>query len=50
MQREDVAAVLVALLEREDANGKAYQLIGGETPIAEAVDRAISSGDNDLFL
>jgi hypothetical protein len=45
-----VAAVLVALLEREDANGKAFDLIGGETPIADAVDRAISSGESDLFV
>ena len=36
--RADVAAVLVALLDRPDTGGQAFDLIGGDTPIPAAVD------------
>lgn len=36
--RADVAAVLVALLDRPDTGGQAFDLIGGETPIPAALD------------
>jgi uncharacterized protein YbjT (DUF2867 family) len=35
--REDVAAVLVAVLDEPATAGKSFDLISGETPIAEAV-------------
>jgi uncharacterized protein YbjT (DUF2867 family) len=35
--REDVAAVLVALLDAPETAGHTFELIGGDTPIAEAV-------------
>jgi uncharacterized protein YbjT (DUF2867 family) len=35
--REDVAAVLVAVLDEPGLAGKTFELIGGEAPIAEAV-------------
>jgi uncharacterized protein YbjT (DUF2867 family) len=35
--REDVAAVLVECLGAANSIGKAFDLIGGETPVAEAV-------------
>jgi uncharacterized protein YbjT (DUF2867 family) len=35
--RDDVAAVLVALLDHPESAGKVYELIGGETPVAEAL-------------
>ena len=35
--RDDVAAVLVAVLDTPGTVGKTFDLIGGETPIAEAV-------------
>lgn len=31
--RDDVAAVLVALLDRPDTAGRVYELVGGDTPI-----------------
>lgn len=37
--RADVAAVLVAVLDRADTVGKQFELIGGPTPIADALDR-----------
>jgi uncharacterized protein YbjT (DUF2867 family) len=36
--RDDVAAVLVALLDHPETAGKVYELVGGETPVAEALD------------
>ncbi|MFC4854860.1 SDR family oxidoreductase [Actinophytocola glycyrrhizae] len=36
--RDDVAAVLVALLDRPDTAGRVYELVGGDTPIAAALD------------
>ncbi|GHH06668.1 NAD(P)H-binding protein [Streptomyces rubradiris] len=35
--REDVAAVLVALLDRPDTAGRVYVVVGGGTPIDEAI-------------
>jgi uncharacterized protein YbjT (DUF2867 family) len=35
--RQDVAAVLVAVLDDPETTGHTFELIGGETPIAEAV-------------
>ncbi|GAA4698392.1 NAD(P)H-binding protein [Phytohabitans rumicis] len=35
--REDVAAVLVALLDTPDTGGQTFELVGGDTPIAAAV-------------
>ncbi|KAE9385328.1 NAD dependent epimerase/dehydratase [Gymnopus androsaceus JB14] len=40
--REDVAAVAVDLLEKENGGGLWIDLIGGEEPIATAVDRVVS--------
>ncbi|MEU5884091.1 SDR family oxidoreductase [Spirillospora sp. NPDC047279] len=37
VSRDDVAAVLVALLDRPDTAGRAYVLVGGETPIDQAL-------------
>ncbi|MEU9042871.1 MULTISPECIES: NAD(P)H-binding protein [unclassified Kitasatospora] len=36
--REDVAAVLVALIDRPDTAGRIYVVVGGETPIDKAID------------
>lgn len=35
--RDDVAAVLVELLDHPETAGKVYELVGGETPVAEAL-------------
>jgi uncharacterized protein YbjT (DUF2867 family) len=35
--RQDVAAVLVAVLDDPETTGQTFELIGGETPIADAV-------------
>lgn len=35
--RDDVAAVLLALLDRPDTAGRVYELIGGDTPIESAL-------------
>lgn len=35
--RDDVAAVLVALLDRPDTAGRVYELVGGDTPIETAL-------------
>jgi uncharacterized protein YbjT (DUF2867 family) len=35
--RDDVAAVLVALLDRPDSRGLTLELVGGDTPVEEAV-------------
>jgi len=37
--REDVAAVLVALLDTPSTAGRTYELVSGDTPVAEAVTR-----------
>ena len=35
--RDDVAAVLVAVLDSPNTIGQTVELIGGDTPVAEAV-------------
>ena len=35
--RDDVAAVLLAVLESSDTAGKAFDLVGGDTPIGDAL-------------
>jgi uncharacterized protein YbjT (DUF2867 family) len=42
--RADVAAVLVALLDEPRSAGTVLQLIGGPTPVAEAVQAAVGAG------
>jgi uncharacterized protein YbjT (DUF2867 family) len=37
VSRDDVAAVLVAVLDRPSTIGRTFDLIGGDTPVAEAV-------------
>lgn len=37
VSRDDVAAVLVAVLDRPSTVGRTFDLIGGDTPVAEAV-------------
>lgn len=41
--RADVADVAVRLLERDDTNGY-FDLLGGDEPTAEAIDRVVSQG------
>ena len=41
--RADVAAVLAAVLDRPDTVGKQWNLVGGDVPIAQAVDAAARS-------
>lgn len=36
--RDDVAAVLVAILDRPGTAGHVYELVGGDTPVDEALD------------
>ena len=36
--RDDVAAVLVMLLDRPDTAGHVYELVGGDTPVDKALD------------
>lgn len=42
--RADVAAVVAAVLDRPDTGGRQWNLVGGDTPIAEAIDRLTSGG------
>jgi uncharacterized protein YbjT (DUF2867 family) len=37
VSREDVAAVIVQALDSDDAVGKTFELVGGSTPIREAL-------------
>ena len=39
--RADVAAVLAAVLERDDTVGQQWNLVGGEVPISAAIDAAV---------
>ena len=41
--RADVAATVAALLERDDTIGRQWNVVGGKTPIAEAVDAALAA-------
>jgi len=47
ISRDDVATTLALLVERADAAGLALDLVGGETPISEALDNAIQKGETD---
>ncbi|KAI0766415.1 NADH(P)-binding-domain-containing protein [Trametes elegans] len=47
ISRDDVAKVLALLLNRPDAHGLALDLVGGETPVEEALDAAIKKGETD---
>jgi len=42
ISRDDVAQTLFLLADREDAHGLAFDLVGGDTPIPEALNAAIS--------
>lgn len=46
-QRDDLAQLLVAVLEREDAAGFAIDTVGGEVPIPESLDAYIKRGETD---
>lgn len=48
-QRDDVASVLAALVDRPDAAGLALDLVGGETPLKEALDAAIIKKETDFL-
>ncbi|WP_370289471.1 SDR family oxidoreductase [Nocardioides sp.] len=41
--RADVAATVAALLERDETIGRQWNVVGGETPVAEAVDAALAA-------
>jgi uncharacterized protein YbjT (DUF2867 family) len=43
--RADVAAVLAAVLDRDDTIGYQWTLVGGDTPIAEAIQQAVAGPD-----
>ncbi|TEB33947.1 NAD(P)-binding protein [Coprinellus micaceus] len=45
--RDDVAAVLALLADREDAAGLAIDLVGGDTPTKEALDAFVTRGVTD---
>ncbi len=47
MPREDVAAVAAALLDREDTRGW-FDLLQGDTSIAEAIDELVKNGHDGL--
>ena len=46
-KRDDVAAVLALLADREDAAGLAIDLVGGDTPTQEALDVFVARGVTD---
>ncbi|KIM81998.1 hypothetical protein PILCRDRAFT_820886 [Piloderma croceum F 1598] len=46
ISRQDVAQTLALLLDRDDAAGLALDVIGGQTPIADALDAAIKKGES----
>jgi len=50
ISRDDVAQTLALLVDRDDASNIALDLVGGETPIAEALDVAIKKGETDFPL
>ena len=49
LKRDDVAKALALLADREDAAGLAIDIIGGETPIEEALDAMIKKGETDFL-
>ncbi|KAA1475754.1 NAD(P)-binding protein [Dentipellis sp. KUC8613] len=46
-QRDDVAQILAHLVDRPDAAGLAIDAVGGDSPIAEALDAFIKKGETD---
>ncbi|KAJ7092424.1 NADH(P)-binding-domain-containing protein [Mycena belliarum] len=48
ISRDDVAAVLALLLDREDAAGLGIDMVGGDTPISEGLDAMIKKGATDF--
>ncbi|KZP33179.1 NAD(P)-binding protein [Athelia psychrophila] len=46
ISRQDVAQTLALLLDREDAAGLALDVVGGETPISQALDVAIEKKES----
>jgi nucleoside-diphosphate-sugar epimerase len=49
ISRDDVAEALALLVDREDAAGLAIDLVGGDTPIQEAIDAVIKKGETDFL-
>ncbi|TRM68595.1 NADH(P)-binding-domain-containing protein [Schizophyllum amplum] len=49
ISRDDVAKALALLLERDDAATLALDIIGGDTPIEDALDAAIKKGETDFL-
>ncbi|GLB44433.1 putative NAD(P)H-binding [Lyophyllum shimeji] len=49
ISRDDVAKALELLLDREDAAGLAIDIVGGDTPLEEALDAAIKKGETDFL-
>ncbi|KAJ2919590.1 hypothetical protein MD484_g800, partial [Candolleomyces efflorescens] len=47
ISRDDLASILAALLDREDASGFAIDTVGGSVPIAEGLDAFIARGETD---
>ena len=48
-QRQDVAQTLALLLDRDDAAGLALDVIGGPTPISQALSAAIEKKDTAFW-
>ncbi|KAJ7574849.1 NADH(P)-binding-domain-containing protein [Mycena floridula] len=49
ISRDDVAEALAHLADREDAAGLAIDLVGGDVPIAEGLDKVIKRGETDFL-
>ncbi|KAL1747746.1 NADH(P)-binding-domain-containing protein [Schizophyllum fasciatum] len=49
ISRDDVAQALALLLEREDAATLALDIVGGDTPVEQALDAAIKKGETDFL-
>ncbi|EIM86304.1 uncharacterized protein STEHIDRAFT_111790 [Stereum hirsutum FP-91666 SS1] len=47
LSRDDLAEVLKAVIENPDAKGLAMDIVGGEEPIAEGVERFVKKGVSD---
>ncbi|KXN90764.1 hypothetical protein AN958_03651, partial [Leucoagaricus sp. SymC.cos] len=47
--RDDVAKALALLVDRVDAAGLTIDIVGGETPVAEALDAVIKKGETDFL-
>ncbi|KAL1727456.1 NADH(P)-binding-domain-containing protein [Schizophyllum commune] len=49
ISRDDVAKALALLLDREDAATLAIDIVGGDSPLKEALDAAIKKGETDFL-